>query len=166
MTDSELMNRLEDESARRKKDIVDLIDAIAAVSEPVRDAVLRACVVLLFAHLEGFLKKSSRLLLEFLEERKLAPQGLHSEWLEGKSIVNIARLREIVWCLRMDHAPFERREEFVKVRGRRRNIIAHGGGEDLAIDMAEIQAMADGVLEIMEEFKDQIIRLVENHRPE
>ena len=168
MTESELVDKLETESSRRKKEIGNLkLDVQELPAANSADAFLQACVVLLFAHLEGFVKDSSRQYLRFLEARNADLQGLSKKWLERGSVVSVARLREIVWCMRMDYGPF-RRKEFVVARMKNlRDPIAHGErlGENVQLGRGDIQQMADEVLEIVESFKIGLIELAEQVRP-
>lgn len=64
-------------------------------------------------------------------------------------------LKEILWCLGVDYAPYETKEKFIDSRllGRR-NHIAHGESTD--VDPDEYVEMRDIVIELMVTLKNQI----------
>lgn len=163
MTEPELVSELEKESSYRKKEISNLTLGVLALSDSELVAsLMQACVVLLYAHLEGFVKNSSRQYLQFLEEQTPDLKGLSGKWLDGRSVVSVARLREIVWCMRMDYRPFKLKEGFVKRMAHQRNIFAHGGqdGDGVQIRKDDIRQMADETSHIIESFKSGLIEMM------
>lgn len=156
----EIVSALEEESGRRKNQIGNLKLSVMAVQDAeAAVALLQASIVLLYAHLEGFVKISSRKYLQFLENQSPELQGLSREWLKGRSVVSASRLREIAWCLRLDYGPFERKAEAVQWMKSQRDKIAHGdmNGEAAHMRKENIEQMADDVSEIIDVFKAGLI---------
>lgn len=64
-------------------------------------------------------------------------------------------LKEIIWCLGLNYAPFEPKEKLIDQRMlAKRNNIAHG--EYLAVSEKDVVDLRDEILSLMNEFKNQI----------
>lgn len=74
---------------------------------------------------------------------------------DTRSNLSSTVLREIMWCLALEYAPYETREKFIDCRLlARRNIVAHG--EYVDVNPSEYDEMSACVIEMMTNLKNQI----------
>ena len=89
---------------------------------------------------------------EHMGERANIP---YKSAIDTQSNLSSGVLREIVWCLGIDYAPYETKEKFIDSRLlERRNYVAHG--QSIKIDSEEYVQMRDIVIEMMESIKTQL----------
>jgi hypothetical protein len=197
-----LNERLANELAWRRKELVTFRFLVGGSREYQAEVLRRAGVALMYAHWEGFVKIGGTAYVEFvalqrLKYKSLSPNffalaikaKLHSAletpskpslfnevvtyfldridekadllWknsVQTKSNLNSIRLRDIIVTLGLDYRPFEIKEKTVIDKLLElRNSIAHG--RQLRIKAEEYEKFNAEVIELMEEYKNQI----ENH---
>jgi len=86
-TESDLLSRLDDEFAWRRKELTVVWSDVQTSSHPAKNARVRAGVALLYAHWEGFIKNSAELLIRFVSIRRLR----HCDLAPGLLALAIAR---------------------------------------------------------------------------
>jgi hypothetical protein len=195
-----LSDKISEDLAWRKKELTDLKYMIDTKSlSPVRKYLLGRCgIAILYAHWEGFIKKSSLRFLEFInfqclnhselsenlltliiknKFQKLANTKKTSSYhqitdfflnkfntksifpyetaIDTESNLSSKVLKEIIWCLGLEYAPYETNEKFLDERLlAKRNYIAHG--EKLMIDIKEYSEIHQRIINLMDVFKTQI----------
>lgn len=165
MTREDLRDLVEGESERRIKAMRDFEMAASNAEDPVRSPMMRACVVMFHAHLEGFVKNSSRTLLTFMEDEQIIPLRLSEKWMDRQR-VDADALIDVTNFLGMN-ALFQTKKPYLNSMYKLRNKISHGEDIDEAvqIEFREVREMADTVSELIESFGGEVIRLVDESRP-
>lgn len=166
MTRESLRGEVEKEAAHRVKEVRQLAMVVPAMADDfARLLLMRACVVLFHAHLEGFVKSVSRQFLKQLETEKIIPLRLDGEWgnwLRNRRF-NAGDLLEVVRFLGLDSAPFIPKKNILDNMKDWRNKIVHGEAADEiagTIDKKRVQEMANVISEVIESFKDQILESI------
>lgn len=78
-TDSLVLAYIEDEFAWRHKEMIDMSQVIKQTNDQgIKRALLRAAIPLLYAHWEGFVKKASEAIINFVSEQRLRHEQLAS----------------------------------------------------------------------------------------
>lgn len=161
MTRDDIREKVAGEAARRVKEVRHLAMVVSTLGDDlVRSFVMRACVVLFWAHLEGFVKNSTRAYLEFLENEKITPVQLSGFWLHKKPM-DSQRLQDTVRLLNMGDILSTRMvslQHTHKLRGR----IAHGDDSRGIHQDIRIGEMKDTISLVIESFKDEILKFVDS----
>ena len=165
MTQEDVRDQVGRESVRRVKEVRHL-SMIArnmgdtSASSPMR----RACVVLFHGHLEGFVKNSSRTLLQFMEHDKIIPLHLSEGWLKQQRF-NASVLLDVVHFLDMDKGLFQTKQVQLRNMKKLRDQIAHGEdiSEDVQFEDSKIQEMGGIISEVIEDFENEILKIVDKH---
>ena len=165
MTREDVRDQVGRESVRRVKEVRHL-SMIAqnmgdtSASSPMR----RACVVLFHGHLEGFVKNSSRTLLQFMEHDKIIPLHLSEGWLKQQRF-NASVLLDVVHFLDMDKGLFQTKQVQLRNMKKLRDQIAHGEdiSEDVQFEDSKIQEMGGIISEVIEDFENEILKIVDKH---
>ncbi|RYD58935.1 MAG: hypothetical protein EOP56_01520 [Sphingobacteriales bacterium] len=74
MRDEQFEKNLDEDLAWRKKEISELM--LIAKSESEKTVILKSLILLLYAHWEGYIKKSSKLYIKYVSEKKLKTSDL------------------------------------------------------------------------------------------
>ena len=165
MTPESVREQVGGEAARRIKEVHHL----PMITRNMRDAsarspMKRACVVLFHGHLEGFVKNSSRMLLQFMEQNNIIPLHLSEGWLKRQRF-DSSVLLDVVHFLDMDKGLFQTKQVQLGAIKKLRDQIAHGEdiSEDVQFKDSQIQEMGKIVSEVIEDFENEILKIVGNH---
>ena len=162
----EIRGKIEADAAHRIKEIQ---HAVLAIPDPRANAhapIMRACVVLFWAHLEGFVKDSSRMLVRFLEEENLTLLRPGNILLPKGQPMNVDRLFDTVAVLGIDDSEFSiSRKELIAIN-ELRNKVAHGkyADEDALLNEERVRHMEDTVAATIRSFKEGIFKSADDHR--
>ena len=165
MTREDLKDLVEGESERRIKAMRDFEMAASNARDPVRSPMMRACVVMFHAHLEGFVKNSSRTLLTFMEDEQIIPLRLSGKWMDRQR-VDADALIDVTDFLGMDKL-FQTKKQYLNSMYRLRNKISHGEDIDemVQVEFDEVREMVNTVSELIQSFGSEVIRLVDKNHP-
>ena len=167
-TTEQLIDRIGEELIWRRKELTELRALVQEYDGELRSRVLiRSAVALLYAHWEGFVKKSSSYYLEFVASnrlpfRRLAPNfvalTLRAKFIElgaSEKISGGNALVDILAALCLDAKQFATRLKFIDTNlVMPRNHIAHG--EFLEISVADYLQLHDDVIELIERYRTEI----------
>ena len=168
--------RLEQAAVWRKRELADIALGVQEISsKSSRFALMRAGIVMCYAHWEGFVRDSSELFMRYLGEQRLGVSQLKKNFVAllntdgNERDFNYARhrmrhdragnlgskeLRKIIWQLGLDYRPFESSQTAIESLVKRRNSIAHG--ECTGVGEEEYKRVIDDVRKFMELFETQI----------
>jgi len=199
-TKEELLQKIDGDLIWRRRELFDFRVVVENEGNNPgrRSALLRAGVTLLYAHWEGFVKRSGSYYLEFVANQGKKASELqvnfiaiklksllseagkshkpsaseelivffcnklgdrlripHKGVVDTKSNLSSAVLREIIWILGLDMAPYETRCHLIDSSlVERRNHIAHG--EWLDIDINDYLLLHDDVINLIDTFRNQL----------
>ena len=165
MTPESVREQVGGEAARRIKEVHHL----SMITRNMRDAsarspMKRACVVLFHGHLEGFVKNSSRMLLQFMEQNNIIPLHLSEGWLNRQRF-DSSVLLDVVHFLDMDKGLFQNKQVQLGAIKKLRDQIAHGRdiGKDVQLEDSDIQEMGEKISGVIKDFEDAVLKIVDNH---
>jgi hypothetical protein len=198
-TADELLDRIASELVWRRRELTDLRALVQQSDGTLRSRVIiRASVALLYAHWEGFVKKTASYYVDFVASQRLPYRRLKSNFLalalrarfeslgcsnklsaandlaeffstkmdsvasfshknsiDTKSNLSSKVLLDIITVLGISKEPFETRFNFIDSNlVNPRNHIAHG--EVISISVKEYLELHDGVLALIESFRNEI----------
>ena len=166
MTREDVRDQVEGEAARRVKEVRHLSMLTRDMEEhsSARSPMKRACVVLFHGHLEGFVKNSSRMLLQFMEQNKIIPLHLSGKWLDKKRF-NASVLVDVACFLGMGKDSFQTKKNYLNEMKDKRDKIAHGEdiGKNVQFKDSQIQEMGEIVSEVIKDFENEILKIVDKH---
>ena len=165
MTPESAREQVGGEAARRIKEVHHLSMLTQDMGNlSARSPMKRACVVLFHGHLEGFVKNSSRTLLQFMEHNKIIPLHLSEGWLK-KQRFDCSVLLDVVHFLDMDKGLFQTKQVQLGEIKKLRDKIAHGADISEAVQLkdSDIREMGEIVSEVIKDFENEILKIVDNH---
>lgn len=181
-SEHDLVQRLEEETSWRKKELQTLSFALADINdEALRATFRRASVVLLYAHLEGSFRELTKLFLRFLGHQDLEftqlkenfwvllkpvsvelppSQAIQNLLTQLSSSLKPTDFKKQIWLLGLSYEWFETKEAMLKKIFAKRHRIAHGEKANIGDD--ELSKMTQHTRDHITKFENEIVAAARN----